>query len=750
MRKMKKILIGLTVLFFIGCGGGGSSVSNVSGDTTAPSVSKTSPIVNGNSIPVMTTVSAVFSENVDPATLNTETFTITSSFGTVSGTVVCTGSTATFLPDTPLEYDNTYTVKLTRGVKDIAGNPLASEYSWNFTTVAAGPGDPDNYMPFTQGNTWTFEGVITESGMEPVNYINTLRIDGTYEVDGKTASVFIESNSLGDEIEAYLYKDLNGVTTYGESNLNDPITSKIVPYQEINFPALPGYSYVPVHKANLDYGMDLDLDGINESADILAWVNVVGFETLTVPAGTFTDAIKIESDILLTLRMSKNGSIFSVHGVTTHWYAANVGVVKRTSVYTETDGPTRTVEEKLTGHNIILAGNLATADSNTEAPGKPAVGYDGTNFLVVTRRVVLEFDSTMIGMLVTESGEVLNTFDIATADTGGYLTSNRADVAFDGNNYLVVFGQNGQIAGQRVDPNGQVLDGPSGFPITTTDTNGHPVVAFDGTNFLVVWQKYINNSYDIYGTRVSPDGQVLGEFLIFTATGEQISPTIAFDGNNSLVLWRDTRSGSGPSDDTDIYGIRVTPEDVVLDPLGIPVCNAGGIQDTPVLAFDGNNYFAVWTDGRMYEGSIGQIPGFDIYGARIATDGTVLDVDGIAINTVQYMDFNGKANPSITFDGSNYFVAWQTGSYINHPPAGIFATWVSPSGQVITKDMGEDGLSISGPPSGYWYPSSPYPSSSYFYPVTELGTNNMFVIWMNERDLNSIGKNILGALLPVQ
>jgi len=749
MKQITAILLaGITAMLMNACGGGGGG-SSAAGDTVAPDVSKTSPLVNSSSIPVITTVSAVFSENVDPATLNIETFTVTSTVGSVSGTVVCTGSTATFLPDTPLEYDTTYTVKLTTGIKDTAGNPLSSEYSWIFTTVEVGPGDPDNYMPFTQGSTWTFEGVITELGMAPVNFINTLRIDGTYDVDGKTASVFIESNSGGDEIEAYFYKDLNGVTNYGESDLSDILTSQITPYQEINFPALPGYSYVPVHKANLDYGIDLDLDGIDESADILSWVNVVGFETLTVPAGTFTDAIKIESDVSITLRMSQDGSVVTVHGVYTYWYAANVGLIKRDSVFTGPDGQTETIEEKLTGHNIILASNLATDDTDTEAPGKPAVGHDGTNFLVVTRKVVSEFDSTMIGLLVSESGDVLNTFDIATADTGGYLTSNRADVAFDGNNYLVVFGQNGQIAGQIVTPTGQVLDGPSGFSITTTDTNTHPVVAFDGTNFLVVWQKYINNSYDIYGSRVSPNGQVLGEFLIFTATGDQSSPTIAFDGNNSLVLWSDTRSGSGPSDDTDIYGTRVTSQDVVLDPLGIPVCNAGGMQDTPVLAFDGNNYFAVWTDGRIYEGSIGQIPGLDIYGARIAMDGTVLDIDGIPINTVQYMDFNGKANPSITFDGSNYFIAWKTGSYINHPPAGIFATWVSPSGQVITKDMGEDGLSISGPPSGYWYPSSPYPSSSYYYPVTELGTNNMFVSWMNERDLSGTAKDIRAALLPV-
>jgi len=334
----------------------------------------------------------------------------------------------------------------------------------------------------------------------------------------------------------------------------------------------------------------------------------------------------------------------------------------------------------------------------------------------------------MLGVLVNGSGEALQSTEIASGDSGGFLSSNRAAVAFDGSNYLVVFGQNGQIAGQRVTPAGVPLDGPTGFAITAADSNFQPAVAFDGSNYLAVWGKFAGDNYEIYGARITPQGQVLGEFPVFTASGEQIAPAVAFDGVNYLVVWQDTRSGSGPADDTDIYATRVTPAGTVLDPAGLPVSTAAGIQGSPSLVFGGSSYFAVWADARTLTGA-------DIYGARIATSGSVLDPAGIAISTAT--NSNGKGNPSVTFDGVNYFVGWQTGAFANFPPAGIFAARVSTAGQLL--DTQVDGIPLSGLPAAF---------SQYVYPAVQSAAGGVLAVWINNVELSGESKDLRGVIVP--
>ena len=46
------------------------------------------------------------------------------------------GKTVTFTPSSSLQFSKTYTAKLTTGVKDVAGNALAADKVWTFTTQA--------------------------------------------------------------------------------------------------------------------------------------------------------------------------------------------------------------------------------------------------------------------------------------------------------------------------------------------------------------------------------------------------------------------------------------------------------------------------------------------------------------------------------------------------------------------------------------------------------------------------------------
>jgi hypothetical protein len=76
---------------------------------------------------------------MNPATINTTTFTLTSP-GTppvaVAGTLVYNPSiyAATFTPTNPLALDTVYTATVTTGAQNLAGNTLAANFVWTFTT----------------------------------------------------------------------------------------------------------------------------------------------------------------------------------------------------------------------------------------------------------------------------------------------------------------------------------------------------------------------------------------------------------------------------------------------------------------------------------------------------------------------------------------------------------------------------------------------------------------------------------------
>ena len=114
-------------------------------DTTAPTVLATSPASNSTSEGVVSAITATFSEAIDASTVNASTMSLTTSLGApVAGTVTynSTSRTATFTPSFSLPSGAVFNVKLVGGatdprIKDVAGNALAGNVTWSFTTAAA-------------------------------------------------------------------------------------------------------------------------------------------------------------------------------------------------------------------------------------------------------------------------------------------------------------------------------------------------------------------------------------------------------------------------------------------------------------------------------------------------------------------------------------------------------------------------------------------------------------------------------------
>ena len=126
-----------------GCGGGGQGRDPILGGSaailipvvTATTPLATTPIVTG--VAVNSKVTATFNKDMAPASISTSSFTLACPAGTaVSGTVdyVPSSRVATFSPAANLPAGTTCTAMVTTGAKDLAGNALAANFIWSFTT----------------------------------------------------------------------------------------------------------------------------------------------------------------------------------------------------------------------------------------------------------------------------------------------------------------------------------------------------------------------------------------------------------------------------------------------------------------------------------------------------------------------------------------------------------------------------------------------------------------------------------------
>ncbi|MCF8242667.1 MAG: Ig-like domain-containing protein [Melioribacteraceae bacterium] len=125
----------LTVLIMLGCEEREGLTSPPI--TTTPTVSSTNPANSAVAVPINQQITATFSEEMNSSTITTATFTLMQGTSFVSGTVSYTGTTAAFAPSSNLSPNTSYTATITTMAKNLAGNTLANNFTWTFTTGSA-------------------------------------------------------------------------------------------------------------------------------------------------------------------------------------------------------------------------------------------------------------------------------------------------------------------------------------------------------------------------------------------------------------------------------------------------------------------------------------------------------------------------------------------------------------------------------------------------------------------------------------
>ncbi|UCF80610.1 MAG: hypothetical protein JSV08_08910 [Acidobacteriota bacterium] len=360
----------------------------------------------------------------------------------------------------------------------------------------------------------------------------------------------------------------------------------------------------------------------------------------------------------------------------------------------------------------------------------PSVASNGTDYFVAWMELRSGTLYDVYGARVAPDGTVLDPAGIAVSTEAGSQFS--PSVASNGTDYFVAWedrrsGTNLDIYGARVTAGGAVLD-PAGIIISTAANNQwFPSVASSGTDYFVVWEDYRSGTeFDIYGARVQASNGLLldgppdtGGVAVSTATGWQDAPSVASNGTDYFIAWRDWRNDGGCWCNTDIYGARVASDGTVLDPAGIAVSTAVDEQWVPSVASNGTDYFIAWSDNRSGTD-------YDIYGARVAPDGTVLDPAGIAVSTAA----SDQQYPSAASNGTDYFIAWR--DFRNDIDADIYGGRVRAS----------DGALLDGPPDTGGIAASTAANNQEYPSAVSNGTD-YFVVWEDWR--SGTNRDIYGA-----
>lgn len=187
------------------------------------------------------------------------------------------------------------------------------------------------YFPDQSGNTWHYRGQMIEGGVAQIGqkrFTNISSVVGVKDIDGLKITVFHDTNP-GNQgpADSYYYRDAAGIRYYG-SKPGTTLEKQLVPYQIVRFPLEIPSSFQQLDRKDIGLGLDLDRDGEMERVDVQASVHILGKEQVTVPLGSYENAIRLEARMMMTVHLTDQPVIVHGSDVMTAWFVKGIGLVK--------------------------------------------------------------------------------------------------------------------------------------------------------------------------------------------------------------------------------------------------------------------------------------------------------------------------------------------------------------------------------------------------------------------------------------
>jgi hypothetical protein len=325
---------------------------------------------------------------------------------------------------------------------------------------------------------------------------------------------------------------------------------------------------------------------------------------VTVPVGQFTRALRVETTeelIVVYSRPDYPSSPSTRYSV--DWYASGVGWIKRTA---GRESPTTTSEliAYAVGDNrrgLVPSGWLARDLDSASSRHRPAIGYDGTRFLVVSptaKRTGPVFTTGNLQAIVVDRDgtPVVSRALLDTRDRYGGVS-----IAWDGTRYLVAYhnGDYRRLELLTVSRNGETIEGPILFEETLSLAS----TVATKTGFLVAYTKSMPDPGGgfrgiSHAWIATVDGQGHATSRVEILPGsEERTPVLAVDGDGrALMLFHAPAAALSQPGPNDVLAAVFIGGDGRVTGSGPFVVAAapGAIHTETNLLFDGTNFVASW------------------------------------------------------------------------------------------------------------------------------------------------------------